>query len=261
MTEIDVKTLLKIARAAGDAILDIYNSGDIQVETKTDETGHQSPLTLADTASHRLICSRLEEKYPDIPLVSEEQTESLNLAAMRSAQVWVIDPIDGTKGFVKRNGEFTINIGLLENGVPVLGVVYAPVHNLMYYSDRRASYLDKGDGPEKITASTNTSVKSAVASKNHMDDVTKEFLEQFGEIEIVQAGSSLKLCKVASGEADIYPRLAPTTMEWDTAAADAIIRTAGGKMIDETGETLAYNKLNLRNQSFIAHAPNVEFNL
>ena len=259
---IDVDFLIKTAEKAGDEILDIYNSDDFEVEIKTDAiTGDKSPLTRADKASHSLITQALSSKYPMIAIVSEEQDMSANLQAMNSGQAWVIDPIDGTKGFIKKNGEFTINIGLVENGIPTLGVVYAAVQNLMYYTDDNKALVDRGSGPETISASLSEKVIRAVASKNHMDETTTKFLEQFGDVELVQAGSSLKLCKVASGEAEIYPRLAPTTMEWDTAAADAILRAAGAKMVDMNGLTLTYNKPDLRNQGFIAHAPNLKFKI
>ncbi len=264
MSNINITEVIAITREAGKAIMEIYNqANEVASETKVSEVdGFESPLTQADIESHKIITAKLKELTPDIPIVSEEQNQDLNLEAMKNPLAWVVDPIDGTKGFIKRDGDFTINIGLVKNDTPVAGVVFAPVHELMFYADKNGAFVEENSQTRSISASSSTVVKNVVASKNHLDETTSTFLEQFGEVNFVQAGSSLKLCKVATGEADVYPRLGPNSMEWDTAAADAIVRCAGGIVIGPDGQPLAYGKApELRNLGFVAHGPNVEYRL
>lgn len=259
-----ISEVIRIAKRSGDAIMEIYNSGDIELEMKkSEEDGFISPLTKADKVSHDIIVSELTLLTPDLHVISEEQEQSLNTDIAKETTYWIIDPIDGTKGFVKRDGEFTINIALVMNSVPVLGVVYVPAQDLLYYSDTSGAKRSHNGTTTSISVSTSPQVTHIVASKNHLEDVTKQFIEQFGDtVELLQAGSSLKICRVAEGKAELYPRLSPTTMEWDIAAADAVLRAAGGVMCNEKGETLTYGKLpELRNSGFIAATPTVSFTL
>jgi 3'(2'), 5'-bisphosphate nucleotidase len=244
---------LKIAKKAGEETLKIYEK-DFDVEFKDDK----SPLTLADKKSHEIIVEGLE-KISNYPILSEEGKEIPYNERKDWEYYWCIDPLDGTKEFIKKNGEFTINIALIHNGEPVLGVVYAPVIDVMYWAKKGEGAYKNG---EKLTKKPSHKPYKVVASKSHMNDETREFIEKLGNFELVSKGSSLKLCMVADGSADIYPRIAPT-MEWDTAAADAIVREVG-KMtyifdenfkIDENlnakGNPLKYNKENLLNPYFV----------
>ena len=246
--EIDLELICKLAEKAGSSILEVYNR-DFTVEYKEDK----SPLTEADKLSNEIICSTLKKLYPEYPILSEENKEVLYSERKGWLTYWCIDPIDGTKEFKKKNGEFTVNIALIHNGEPVLGVVYAPVLNDLYYAK-------KGEGAfknsEKLPLKNNTDKKSkmyVVASKSHLSKETQDFIDSLDTevVEQVSKGSSLKLCMVAEGLADIYPRLAPT-MEWDTAAADAIVREAGKMTYDFALNTpLKYNKENLLNPWFV----------
>lgn len=240
----DIKT---IALDAGKLIMEIYNK-DFQIDHKDDK----SPLTEADLKSNELICKSLNELYPNIPIMSEENKQ-LDFSDRKDWKYYFcVDPIDGTKEFIKKNGEFTVNIALIHNNTPVLGVVYAPVLNDLYWADGTNSYKNG----EKLPLKTNDNPKEklfVVASKSHLSEVTQEFIDALDSknIEQVSKGSSLKLCMVAEGEADIYPRLAPT-MEWDTAAADAVVRCAGKMTYQfESNEPIKYNKKDLLNPWFI----------
>lgn len=247
--EVDVKKIISIAKEAGREILKIYNK-DFSVEYKKDE----SPLTEADMASHNIIVKRLKEEYPEIPVLSEE-SEKIPFADRKNwNKFWLIDPLDGTKEFVKKKGEFTVNIALIEKGKPVLGVVYVPVKNLVYFSDGTESFKEIGEEkPEKLPSEENQTNKlKIIASKSHFNEETKKYIESLGkDYELVSVGSSLKLCLVAEGKADIYPRLG-TTMEWDTAAAHAVVNGAGKKVYRfGSNEELEYNKGNLKNPWFV----------
>ena len=240
----------KAARSAGDDILEIYESGDFSVEAKADN----SPLTLADQASHNRIVSFLEKT--DIPILSEEGRAIPYEERKNWEYFWMIDPLDGTKEFIKKNGEFTVNIALIHNGRPILGVVYPPVLNKMYTAIKGAgSFLDG----EKIHVSDKRLDEpnlKTVASRSHMSPETEDFLTKLKEPEIVSKGSSLKLLMVASGEADVYPRFGPT-MEWDTAAAHIIVEEAGGQVVHTNlEESINYNKENLLNPYFVVLAYN-----
>lgn len=241
--------LLQLARDAGDAILKIYNT-DFDVERKQDN----SPLTEADLASHHTIVDALQRLTPDIPVLSEESA-SIPFETRRGWQrYWLIDPLDGTREFVKRNGEFTVNIAYIEAHRPALGVVYAPVLDRIYYGvGGDGAWKQEGDAPaEEIRVAGALRRPTRVAgSRSHAGDSLKRFLEKLGEHELVSMGSSLKLCLVAEGEADIYPRLGPTS-EWDTAAAQAVVEAAGGRVTTLDLQPLRYNtKDSLLNPYFL----------
>ena len=247
LESVKLEKVVEVATEAGEAIMEIYQK-DFDVEYKKDS----SPLTEADRRAHAIIASRLEAMYPNIPLLSEEGKSISYEERKKWNCYWCIDPIDGTKEFIKKNDEFTINIALIEDGEPVLGVVYAPAINELYSAKKGSGAFLNGKRLP-IRNNKEKSTLKVVASKSHLSKETQEFIDALGAdvIEQVSRGSSLKLCMVASGEADIYPRLAPT-MEWDTAAADAIVRESG-KMtyIYDEEQPLQYNKDNLLNPWFV----------
>ena len=248
LEKIHIEDIKAIAQEAGDAIMEIY-AKDFDIDYKED----RSPLTEADLKSNAIICSRLDALYPDIPILSEENKAVPYQERKDWRYYWCIDPIDGTKEFIKKNGEFTVNIALIEGNTPVVGVVYAPAIGEMYSAKQgEGAYLNGQQLPLYENTDKTTRLK-VVASKSHLSEETQAFIDalETETIEQVSRGSSLKLCMVASGEADIYPRLGPT-MEWDTAAADAVVREAG-KMTchKETEEPMVYNKENLLNPWFV----------
>lgn len=250
---------------AGDKILNIYNSKDFNVEYKEDK----SPLTQADKNAHEEIVNHLNKT--GIPVLSEEGKHLPYDARKNWDALWIVDPLDGTKEFIKRNGEFTVNIALVQNGVTLMGVIYAPVLKSLYFNDLSgdAFLVDFNFSGRELEPVLdfiyNKKIRlpfkmkrdySVVASRSHLSDETKLFIEKLKEkyknIEITSIGSSLKLCLLAAGQADIYPRFAPT-MEWDIAAGHAILKAAGGNVLSyETGQELEYNKENLLNPWFIA---------
>lgn len=242
-----------IARQAGAEILKIYESADFGVETKADD----SPLTLADQASNAVINHELQKLSLQAPIISEENKEVSYEERRQYARFWMVDPLDGTKEFIKRNGEFTVNIALVEGHRPILGVVYTPARDELFFAVQgQGAFQVEGDQETRIQAAsyqlTDPGLK-IVASRSHLNDETKAFMEQFTAPEIVSAGSSLKLLLLATGQAHIYPRLAPT-MEWDICAAQVILEEAGGKVLQqENKEPLVYNKENLRNPFFVAY--------
>ncbi|WP_421764121.1 3'(2'),5'-bisphosphate nucleotidase CysQ [Ekhidna sp.] len=245
--------LLEVAKkaslAAGREILKIYESGDFSVEAKSDN----SPLTIADKAAHDKIVSFLEDT--NIPILSEEGRTIPYEERSKWEYFWMVDPLDGTKEFIKKNGEFTVNIALIKDGVPILGVVHPPVIGDLYWGLKEEGAFREINGDvEELKASTRSLTDTGlkvVASRSHMSDKTQEFVNSLKEPEVVSKGSSLKFLLVASGEADVYPRFGPT-MEWDTAAAHAIVSEAGGSVVKEDETTpLSYNKDNLLNPSFI----------
>ena len=246
LDKIVIKDIENIALGAGNTIMEIYNR-DFSIEYKDDK----SPLTEADLASNEVIIKALE-KY-NIPILSEEGKLIAYDERKEWEYYWCIDPIDGTKEFIKKNGEFTVNIALIHKDTPILGVVYAPAMNDMYIAKKGEGAFKNG---EKLPLKTNPDLKqkmSVVASKSHLSDETQAFIDALDtkEIEQVSKGSSLKLCMVAEGEADIYPRLAPT-MEWDTAAADAVVREAGKMTYQFENELpVVYNKVDLLNPWFV----------
>lgn len=244
------REVLDIARQAGKEILKIYD-GEFSVTQKDDN----SPLTEADMASHHLIVAKLKECTPDIPILSEESAEIPWSERRNWERFWLVDPIDGTKDFVNRTGEFTVNIALIEKGVPVLGVVTAPALDLEYWGARgKGAYRIQNGETTELGVVDPPTEKRVVASKNHMNEETREFIESLGEHTLVQAGSSLKFCRIAEGTADIYPRMGPTC-EWDTGAAQAVLEAAGGKVLTFSGEPLRYGKEDVYNPYFVAAGP------
>lgn len=246
LEKIDLEEIKNIAFDASKVIMEIY-SKNFEVDYKDDN----SPLTEADLKSNEIICSSLKKLYPKIPIMSEENKQTEYEERKDWEYYWCIDPIDGTKEFIKKNDEFTINIALIHNKIPVLGVVYAPAINVMYSAKKGFGAFKNED---KLPLQRDDNKYVIVASKSHMSIQTQEFIDKIQtkkEKELISMGSSLKLCLVASGSADCYPRIAPT-MEWDTAAADAIVRESG-KMtyVFETKKPLVYNKENLLNPNFI----------
>lgn len=254
-------TAITAALEAGKAILEIYHSGEFDVEIK----GDNSPLTKADTASHNVIMSYLTKT--DIPVLSEEGRDISYQERKDWKQLWIVDPIDGTKEFIKRNGEFTVNIALIENQKTQIGVIFVPVTGELYFSTKEMgafkinvdlnSYnidtiLEKS---QKLPLQREDKTFTVVASRSHMSIETEDYVQQMrdihGEVNLISKGSSLKLCMVAEGTANCYPRFAPT-MEWDTAAGQAICEHAGFKVIDwGTKENMLYNREELLNHWFL----------
>lgn len=245
---IELEKVVVIAQEAGKAIMEIYKK-DFKIEYKDDK----SPLTEADLKANEIICSQLTKLYPNIPIMSEENKLTEYEVRKNWEYYWCIDPIDGTKEFIKKNDEFTVNIALIHRNTPVIGVVYAPAINEMYKAKKgKGAFKNNQKLPLYINALPDKKL-SVVASKSHLSEETQTFIDNLKTetIEQVSKGSSLKLCMVAEGIADIYPRLAPT-MEWDTAAADAIVREAGKMTYQfENEEQVVYNKENLLNPWFI----------
>lgn len=247
---IDIPFLEKLSREAGDAILPYYYEENLSVQFKEDE----SPLTAADKASHEIITKGLKQRYPDIPIISEEDTHLVTFEERKSwPMFWLIDPLDGTKEFIKKRKEFTTNIALIIDGKPVIGVVYAPVLDWMYVGDLLQSTAYK---KEKLLESTLSSIRSegqkviAVRSKSHANPEEESVLNLFEVNDTVSMGSSLKFCLIAEGKADIYYRKNPT-WEWDSAAAHAVVLAAGGKVYNECWREkneLQYNKRSLKNE-------------
>jgi 3'(2'), 5'-bisphosphate nucleotidase len=241
--------VVRIAQRAGAAIMAVYLSGETGETAKADN----SPLTLADLAAHRIIVEELNGLAPDIPILSEEAADIAYPVRSQWRRYWLVDPLDGTREFIKRNGEFTVNIALMESGEPVLGVVYAPVPDKCYYGARGGAFVQHGNAPaQPIAARTHRTGEPIriVASRSHRDARTEALLERLGEHQTISMGSSLKLCLVAEGVAHLYPRLGPT-MEWDTAAAHAVVNAAGGIVCDMAGKELRYNKIDLHNPEFL----------
>jgi 3'(2'), 5'-bisphosphate nucleotidase len=234
-----IEPIVGLAREAGDAILEVYAS-DFDVQSKDDE----SPLTQADLAAHRRIVAGLADLTPDVPVISEES--GLPPFAERSGwpKYWLIDPLDGTKEFVNRNGEFTVNIALIVDGRPVFGVVHVPVQGKTYVGceGRGAELRSEGAEPRpiRVTESSAQPVR-VVGSRSHRGASLDAFIENLGDCVLVPMGSSLKFCVVAEGGADVYPRLGPTS-EWDTAAAQAVVEQAGGSVVTLDGKPLKYNQ-------------------
>ena len=252
LEKIDLERIVTVAKDAGDAIMEIYNR-DFKVKYKDDK----SPLTEADTKSNEIICNALAKDYPEIPMLSEENKEVPYAERKDWEYYWCIDPIDGTKEFIKKNGEFTVNIALIYKDTPVLGVVYAPALGDMYKAKKdEGAFKNNEKLPLEVNNTPEKSLK-VVASKSHLSKETQAFIDDLAKgtecIEQVSKGSSLKLVMVAEGVADIYPRLAPT-MEWDTGAADAVVREAGKMSYqydNDQRDVMVYNKENLLNPWFV----------
>ncbi len=262
----NLKTAIIASIKAGKEILKIYNT-DFEVEYKKDE----SPLTIADKNANEIIMSFL--KNTGIPVLSEEGRSISYEERKNWTSLWIVDPLDGTKEFVKRNDEFTVNIALIEKGVPVLGVVYVPVTDELYFGD-----LDSGAfkllGASLVYTSPENWIKKAnklplerrdnykftvVASRSHLNKETSDFIDELkkehDDVRIISRGSSLKICMIAEGNADVYPRFAPTS-EWDTAAGHAVVKAMGGKVLqsENRNEELKYNKKDILNPWFIVYA-------
>jgi 3'(2'), 5'-bisphosphate nucleotidase len=247
-----LEAVLSIAEEAGRRILAIYDGPSFDVTVK----GDGSPLTAADRAAHDLIVTRLAALTPAMPVLSEESTDLPSSVRSAWTRFWLVDPLDGTKEFIKRNGEFTVNIALIDSGRPVLGVVYVPVTRVAYLALRGHGAWKQQDGRRQpIRARAYSGGKATVvASRSHSGPEVDRFLARLrsseGDYETTSMGSSLKLCLVAEGAADIYPRLGPTS-EWDTAAAHCIVDAAGGSVTGVDGVSLRYNKTDILNPWFL----------
>lgn len=249
-----------LALEAGDKIMEIYNSDDFEVKSKSDD----SPVTIADEAADALISAGLREAFPDVTLVTEEQADSHELKA---DTFLIVDPLDGTKEFINRRGDFTVNIAYVENGVPTRGVVYAPAKDRLFITDASGASFEETAPFAKDTVGEMTKMSVStpdndglmiVASKSHRDQATEDYINKYNVKDSKSAGSSLKFCLVATGEADIYPRVG-RTMEWDTAAGHAVLTGAGGHVVRfDNHEPLTYGKEIYANPFFIAYAPGVD---
>ena len=251
----DIKRICEIAILAGNAILEIYEQ-DFDVEFKDDD----SPLTMADKKANDIIINELNKFYPEIPIISEE-IKNLDYQVRKDwSRCWLVDPLDGTKEFIKKNGEFTVNIALIETGRPILGVVHVPVEAKTYFGVKDdGAYLSIGGTTEQIkTRHHDNGSIIIVGSRSHTNELTAQFVEEkkrnYEKVDFLSAGSSLKFCLIAEGKADLYPRFGPT-MEWDTAAGQAVVEAAGGKVLRYPEMTmLDYNKENLLNPFFMVQS-------
>lgn len=244
----DIYKVINVAKQAGQEIMNIYKN-DFSVKLKVDK----SPLTCADLASHQLICNELSKLYPNIPILSEESADSFNFYD-ENICFWCVDPLDGTKEFIERNDEFTVNIALIENQKPILGVIGAPAKNIVYFAAKNEGAFKQQDNnePYKIQVKSQDPRHLIFAvSRSHLDDQTKKMIDEF-KPEILQAGSALKLAYVAEGLVDLYPRFGPT-MLWDVASGQCIIEEAGGKVLRSINQQpMTYNLNHMKNDSFIA---------
>lgn len=236
--------VVKIAKQAGHKILEIYNTNDFEIQIKSDD----SPLTKADLAAHHIIVDFLEEKYSHIPCLSEESIGIEFSDRKQWQQCFIIDPLDGTKEFIARNGEFTVNIALQKKGKPLLGVIYVPVTDVIYFAAEGigAFKQQQNQAPQKIQVRAlpkkdGKNHFTVVASRRHGLDKVETLCQNFTSYDLTSRGSSLKMCMVAEGAADLYPRLALTS-EWDTAAAQAIVEQAGGKIVQLDFSDMTYNQ-------------------
>lgn len=249
-----LNAIKSIAISAGQKIMEIY-----QRDFETYEKDDKSPLTEADLAAHKLICASLAEQFPEVPILSEESS-GIEYSDRKSWETfWLVDPLDGTKEFVKKNGEFTVNIALIHQGKPVLGVVYAPALDTTYAGVEGLGAYKESKGQQQVISVLNEVPDSwvLVGSRSHRGEAMDAYLEKFSSYEFISKGSSLKLCMVAEGAAHLYPRLGPTS-EWDTAAADAVVRAAGGVVTDIEGNALQYNKEDILNPWFMVHGKDVD---
>ncbi|QFT97926.1 3'(2'),5'-bisphosphate nucleotidase CysQ [Roseovarius sp. THAF8] len=255
-----VTVMRRLALEAGDRIMEIYDADDFDVKVKSDD----SPVTAADEAADKIISDGLRAAFPDVTLITEEQADT---HGARADTFLIVDPLDGTKEFIHRRGDFTVNIAYVENGVPTRGVVYAPAKGRMFFTQADGTSVEE-TGPfarHRSGALTDIGVSNpdndalmVVASKSHRDQATDDYIGKYAVKDMTSAGSSLKFCLVATGEADIYPRLG-RTMEWDTAAGHAVLAGAGGRVVRYDDQTpLTYGKEDFANPFFIGHAPGVE---
>ena len=253
------EVLRSLALTSGEVIMDVYNSSKFEVSLKSDD----SPVTIADKKADEVISMGLKKYFPEVPVVTEEQVKSHDLSA---SVFFIVDPLDGTKEFIKRRGDFTVNIALVANGEPIRGIVYAPARQRLFYTDENGEAVEEmayfsvsklGLIKKIKTASSDNTALKVVASKSHRDKKTDEYISKYQCKELVSAGSSLKFCLIASGEADLYPRFGPT-MEWDTAAGHAVLSAAGGIVLQaKDNRPLKYGKQNYKNPFFIAASKNV----
>lgn len=254
--DIDIQTLLTTIQEAGRQVMAIYNDqhSDYEVEAKSDN----SPLTKADQTANNYICDQLKIHYPDIPIISEEHKEIPYETRKNYELFWLVDPLDGTKEFIKQNGEFTLNVALVQHGKPVAGIVAAPALQRIYYAAKgQGAFLwNEHNQTRQLRVNRfqqNQSGLRLVCSRSHMNKETQAFVDQYKDPELVSMGSSLKFMLVAEGQADIYPRFGPT-MEWDTGAAQAIVEEAGGEVLaNDTHQPLLYNKEDLHNPWFLVY--------
>jgi 3'(2'), 5'-bisphosphate nucleotidase len=243
-----IEKVISISKEAGKAIMEIYHS-DFNYQLKED----LSPLTKADQISHQIITRKLKLITPNIPILSEEGSNIPFKDRKKWKQYWLIDPLDGTKEFIKKNGEFTVNIALIEGNISTLGVINVPATNETFWgSYNNGSFFSKNDNTSQKIEVREKSLKKLkiLASRSHANPLIENYLEEIKDYEIINIGSSLKFCLIASGKADIYIRLGPTS-EWDIAAGEAIIKYAGGQIFYTNGKTLTYNKRDLLNPNFI----------
>ena len=255
-----VTVMRRLSIEAGDKIMEIYGADDFEDNTKSDE----SPVTIADEAADKIISDGLRAAFPDVMLVTEEQSATHSASG---DTFLIVDPLDGTKEFINRRGDFTVNIALVEGGVPTRGVVYAPARSRMFFTLADGSAVEEtGDFPkdsmgpvQPISVSTpDNAALMVVASKSHRDQATDDYIAKYNVRDMKSAGSSLKFCLIATGEADLYPRVG-RTMEWDTAAGHAVLTGAGGAVVRFDDLTpLTYGKADFANPFFIAHAPGVD---
>ena len=253
------EVMRELALEAGAKIMEIYERDDFDVKVKPDD----SPVTEADEAADAIISAGLRKAFPDVTLVTEEQADS---HAERAETFLIVDPLDGTKEFIHRRGDFTVNIAYVENGVPTRGVVYAPAKGRMFFTQADGSAVEEhgpfGANPGRLepisVSDPDNGALLVVASKSHLTDETKDYIAKYEVADFKSAGSSLKFCLVATGEADLYPRVG-RTMEWDTAAGHAVLAGAGGTVVRfEDHAPLRYGKAGYANPHFIALAPGVD---
>lgn len=254
-----VSVMRSLSLEAGDKIMEIYGQDDFEVEAKSDD----SPVTAADKAADAIISAGLRATFPEVMLVTEEQSATHTTTGKTFL---IVDPLDGTKEFIHRRGDFTVNIALVENGVPTRGVVYAPAKSRMFFTQADGQTVEETGNFDKNKVGATQPIRVSdpdngalmvVASKSHRDQATDDYINKYAVKDMKSAGSSLKFCLIATGEADIYPRLG-RTMEWDTAAGHAVLNGAGGRVVRFDDQTpLTYGKAGYANPFFIAYAPDV----
>jgi 3'(2'), 5'-bisphosphate nucleotidase len=245
-TIIDIEKIKEIAIQAGKIIMSSYKT-ELNITIKFDE----SPVTHADLAANEYINEKLSKLTPNIPIIAEENID--NHQKIISDEFWLVDPLDGTKGFIARNGQFTVNIGLIKNGKPTIGVIYLPVTDTIYFTDGKLAFKQQEkNSTECINVTKKHENLTLVSSYVELNSRTSKFITQVNPTKLITMSSSIKFCLLAEGMADIYPSFG-RTMEWDTAAGHAILLAAGGKVEDLNGSCLSYNKLNFENGGFIAY--------
>ena len=244
-----ISSAIEIAKEAGEAIIEIYNS-DFDYQLKKD----LSPITAADNLSHNIILERLESLTPEIHILSEENCDIPYKIRTQWTKYWLVDPLDGTKEFINKNGEFTVNIALIDNNTPILGIIHIPVTDETYWGSKvnGSFYSNEKDDAERINVADNhQNPIRLVVSRSHPSEMLNSLLEKLVDYEIIEVGSSIKFCHIASGGADLYPRFGPTS-EWDTAAGEAIVNYAGGHVVTAGGDSMNYNsKEDYLNPNFI----------